>query len=294
MNPDNTRRPDEIADTTHADPAVVALLRSYFDAKSAKDVDRTQAHFLQAATYYADAVLGWVWDTWDALLQVWKEYMPVWPEQARAYPTRIVGGPDGVVVAFTDTPELFGGEIRGVAAIDLVGDKITRWVDYWDGRAFGADSAAAMRLAPGSFPATFGHDRVTGQVDSRLAAAAGTVAAGLASNRPDDVLEALTEDAVLEDLALRTTVHGRRAIGGYLRRALADLPYGAGSEAVHTLGGPLGGGYEWRSASGSVPVGITIVELDADGRVEALRFMWDSARLPAQVHSRLLLAAAER
>src|SRR3984957_2754694 len=40
------------------------------------------------------------------------------------------------LVAFTDTPELFGAEIRILAAIDFKDGKVVRWIDYWDGRSF--------------------------------------------------------------------------------------------------------------------------------------------------------------
>ena len=34
-----------------------------------------------------------------------------------------------------DTPELFGGELRILAAVDFRDGKIVRWVDYWDAAA---------------------------------------------------------------------------------------------------------------------------------------------------------------
>jgi len=55
----------------------------------------------------------------------------------------------------TDTQELFGGEIRSLAPIDIKDGKVIRWIDYWDGRHFGAELAAKMRTPADKFPTNF-------------------------------------------------------------------------------------------------------------------------------------------
>jgi hypothetical protein len=63
-----------------------------------------------------------------------------------SYPTRISGDMHSAVVAFTDTPELFGGEIRILAAIDFKDGKVVRWIDYWDGRSFQPHVRVSSRI----------------------------------------------------------------------------------------------------------------------------------------------------
>jgi hypothetical protein len=60
--------------------------------------------------------------------------MPTWPNSAHSYSTRIIGDKRSAIVMFTDSPELFGHEIRVVAPVDLSNGLVVREVDYWDGR----------------------------------------------------------------------------------------------------------------------------------------------------------------
>ena len=68
---------------------------------------------------YTDATLGWPLDGFDAVKNIFLQYMPNWPKTGLSYPTRIIGGANSAVVAFTDTPELFGGELRILGAVDF-------------------------------------------------------------------------------------------------------------------------------------------------------------------------------
>jgi hypothetical protein len=43
------------------------------------------------------------------------KYMPQWPAGARSYQTEVLGDAQGAVVLFTNTPQEFGHEIRGIA-----------------------------------------------------------------------------------------------------------------------------------------------------------------------------------
>jgi hypothetical protein len=56
--PGGTPYPD-IADTSHATAAAAAFFRSFFTAKTSKDIEATHAHFHPGKTVYFDATLGW-------------------------------------------------------------------------------------------------------------------------------------------------------------------------------------------------------------------------------------------
>ena len=158
---DRTPYPD-IADVSHATAEAAAFFRSFFTAKTSRDVEATHAHFHPGKTSYFDATLGWAFPTnADLRKQVWEQYMPEWPAGAKSYPTRILGGTTGAVVFVTDTPELFGAEIRTISIIDLEEGEVVRWVDYWDGRAFGSQRTASMRVPAESYPDDLGVSTMT-------------------------------------------------------------------------------------------------------------------------------------
>jgi len=94
-------------------------------------------------------------------------------------------------------------------------------------------------------------------------------------------------------MTLRDQVLGRLAIERYLGRALAKLPYGAGSSLLHVVGGDMGGGYEWQAAPtyrASVRRGISTIALDQDGRITRLTTVWDGAIIPdADIKALILL-----
>src|SRR5439155_3425564 len=99
-----------------------------------------------------DATLGWPCYTYDALKDAFVRYMPKWPPSGLSYPTLVLGDEHSALVAFTDTPELFGGEIRILAAIDIMDGKIIRWIDYWDGRHFRRGAGGQDAYAGGQVP----------------------------------------------------------------------------------------------------------------------------------------------
>lgn len=88
-------------------------------------------------------------------------------------------------------------------------------------------------------------------------------------------------------MTTRTVITGRAAIGRYLQRALAKLPYGPGSEVLHVLGSEQGGGYEWVTNSDAVPSGVTALQLDRVGdyahptarsyKITRLTTIWDGS-----------------
>ncbi|MBL7255921.1 nuclear transport factor 2 family protein [Paractinoplanes lichenicola] len=250
------------------------LFHRLFTAKTARDVDATHAFFHPDRTFYADAALGWVWPTSEALRAVWAEYMPAWPDGARSYPTRILGDTTSAIVFMTDTPELFGGEIRAIAPIDFADGRIVRWIDYWDARNFGAAQAAGMRTPPEQYPDLYA--ALPARTPTRIDEVAAALHESLATGEPAALFAA---EAVFEDLTLRTTIRGHAAIGRYFSRAAKSLPYGPGAQLRHVVGTDLGGGYEWQS-TGPVPRGVTALELTPDAAIDRMTTVWDGALLP--------------
>jgi ketosteroid isomerase-like protein len=273
----------EVVDATHATEKTAAFFQSFFTAKSRHDVDATMDHFSNTTLTYIDATLGWPFYTHEALKDVFAQYMPNWPPSGLSYPTRILGDETSALVAFTDTPELFGSEIRILAAIDIKDGKVVRWIDYWDGRHFGAELAAKMRTPADKFPTDFKERSAPDNASAKIREVAGKLHAAVASNDAKGAAALFSNDAVYEDMTLRTQVLGRLAIERYLERALAQLPAGVGSSLLHVVGGSMGGGYEWQAAPAyrtTVRRGITAIALDQDGKITRVTTVWDGAMIP--------------
>jgi len=268
----------DIADVSRATAEAAGFFRSYFTAKTNKDIEATHAHFHPDKTVYFDATLGWGWTTNADLRKVWEQYMPGWTAEAKSYPTQILGDVTSAVVFMTDTPELFGGEIRAIAVIDMEDGKIVRWVDYWDGRGFGnTDLVSSMRVPEESYPHELGASTVTDR-DGKIAEAAQELSAALAAGDANRAGELFAYDAQLEDMALRTQIRGQAAITRYLQRAMPDLPY-AQASIRHIVGTDQGGGYEWHAEGGAAPRGATALELSQDGKITKLTVVWDGSLL---------------
>lgn len=283
----------DIANVSHATPEAAAYFKAYFSAKSLHDPRTMVPLFNKKQITYIDATLGWPFYTYKSLDDLFTAYMPKWPRSGKSYPTWIMGDTHSALVGFTDTPELFGGEIRILAAIDFKDGKITRWVDYWDGRSFGAALAAKMRTPPDKFPTDFSV-KVTGEnASAKMQETAHNLAAALAGANAARAAQMLSYDAVFEDMALRVRVVGRAAIERYLARILAKLPYGVGSSVRHVVGSDLGGGYEWVT-SGDVKRGITAIELDKDGKIVRLTATWDNAMMSETNLKDLVLLSIEQ
>ncbi|SDD10140.1 nuclear transport factor 2 family protein [Streptomyces prasinopilosus] len=266
-------------DVTRATPDVVRILKSYFEAKTAADLDTTMAHFSQKMTY-VDATLGWAWYSREELHDLFARLMPNWPRTAASYPTRIVGNTGSAVVFFTDTPELFGHEIRPVGAVNFEGGKIVRWVDYWDGRAFTMADIAEQRTPADRFPTDFGEKGLARTAPRAIRSAVRALSDALGSGDAHSAASLFHPDALLEDLGLHTTVEGRHSIESFLNSALRSLPYGPGARVRHVSGTGQGGGYEWVNPSALAPRGITALELDDTGLVTRMTSVWDSSLWP--------------
>ena len=267
----------DVVNTSHATSDVAALFKSYFTTKSEHKPVATSDHFSEAHLTYIDATLGWPFYSKKGMADIFELYMPKWPPTGLSYPTRISGDIHSALIAFTDTPELFGGEIRILAAVDFKDGKVVRWIDYWDGRSFGAETAAKMRTPPDKFPTNFDYDVASEGASAKIKDMSQKLASAFASGDAAAAAALFTNDAVYLDRALRVRILGKQAIGKYLARVLAMTPYGKGSKLMHVVGSDQGGGFEWTNDGSSVKRGVVAIDLNSAGRVERLDATWDNS-----------------
>ena len=119
----------DIADVSHATPALVEFLRHYFQTKSRHDADAFVKVFDTARITYIDTVLGLHLSAVN-FEGTTRSIMASWPADAKSYPLRIIGDADSAVMFFEDTPTMFGTKLRGIAALDMEDGKVVRQVDY--------------------------------------------------------------------------------------------------------------------------------------------------------------------
>ena len=268
----------------------VRLIDEYLAAKSAHSPDRTMSFFDRGNTTYVDATLGWKFPTWDSLQALFSKYMPQWPAGARSYQTEVLGDAQGAVVFFTNTPQEFGHEIRGIAVVDIRNGKFVRWVDYWDGRHFGVSATESLRTPPAQFPADFGESRAGESASPAMTRITGELSTDFARDNSEQAAQLFAPDAVLEDLTLHTAVAGRQSIAAYLARALPSLPYGQGAQVRHVVGGAAGGGYEWTNPGALAPRGVTTIKLNSRGQIVQLTSIWDGSLVtPAWITQQMSL-----
>jgi hypothetical protein len=284
---DDTLPYPPITDTSHASKPAAEIFRDFFTAKSRHQPDALMEYFARDHVLYIDASSGGIWPSWAALNKIFTTFMPKWPPSGLSYPTRIYGDEHSALVAFTDTPELFGKELRILGSVSFGADgKIIRWIDYWDGRS----SLRKNSITP-AYPTDFHDD--TGNATGKIHDVAVQLTSAFAAGDAKAAAAMFSNDAVYEDMALHSQILGRLAIERYLTRALPSVPYGKGAQLAHTVGGAAGGGFEWRAAA-SFPMrrGNTALALDADGRITRLTVVYDSGLLPdAQYHALVLLSA---
>jgi hypothetical protein len=266
-------------DVSYATPDLVRLLTGFFAAKSAHDPARTMSYFSQQKLTYIDGTLGLGFYTWQDLNAFFTKVMPTWPAAGRSYPVRILGDTTSALVFYTDTPELFGHEIRTISSVNFEQGKIVRLLDYWDGRHFGINNTAKLRIPANQFPQDFKESTVGETASPAMRAVVTKLAQALATNNATAAAQLFTADAVFEDMTLHLQVIGQLAITGYLQRALPQLPYGYQSAIRHVVGSALGGGYEWTSSVGSVPRGALGLELNQNGQITRLTAVWDGSLL---------------
>ncbi|UUX95277.1 nuclear transport factor 2 family protein [Aquabacterium sp. J223] len=261
----------DVADTKYASAELVTFMNSYFAAKTRRDVSTTMSFFSPDLVTYIDATLGWDVAGFSALQGLFAQYMAQWPSTAKSYPTRIVGDMTGAMIAFTDTPELFGGELRLQGIVDFKDGRIVRWVDYWDSRGwennFGLPKTQLLNLRESQVPARASYRfKTTGQ---QLAQTLGIGNAAAA-------VALFSEDAIYEDTALRLRLQGARQIKRYFDRAITQLPHGTGSTLRHLAGNDAGGAVEWVSAPGApTRSGMSALVLDSDAKIIRCSVMYD-------------------
>jgi len=286
--PESLPYPD-VTDTSHATPEAVKVLKAFFVAKSIHSPGDLMTHFAPGdGVLYIDASSGNSWPSWDALNEIFTRLMPDMKPGALSYPLRILGDRNSALVYFEDTPELFGKELRilGAVSFDDQG-RIIRWMDYWDGRS----SQRKTAIAP-TYPTDF-HDDV-GNATGRIADVVQTVQGAFSARDARGAALQFSNDAVFEDMALHTQIHGKLAIERYLYRALGQVPYGGSASVAHVVGGDLGGGYEWRAAEGFPQRrGNTAIELDKQGKVSRLTVIYDAGLFPDERYHQLVQLAAE-
>jgi hypothetical protein len=278
-----------IADVSHAETATTDLFYRFFTAKSQKNLKKTMSFFSRDLKTYTDATLGWGLDGFDAVNGIFAKYMPTWPEASMSYPTKILGGNGSVLVQFTDTPELFGGELRIFGAIDIVDGKIVRWVDYWDASSFDKALYQQIKTPADHFPYDYAEKVVGEHASPKIQDVAKRLNAALNSPNPGDAASLFASDGVLEDAALRIQVLGKAAIGRYFSRAAHDIPYGLGSKPRHVVGNDQGGGLEWiADPKKGVRVGVSALTLNSAGLIEKMTSVYDTRLLDKATVSKLV------
>ena len=130
------------------------------------------------------------------------------------------------LVHMTDTPELFGGELRILAALDFVDGKVVRWIDYWDGASFDGDLYAEFRTPAEAFPTDLRHEQVGSNAAPEIVQAATALQAAFAAGDASAAAALMHTDVVFEDRALRAQIVGRIETTRYLERILGQVPYG--------------------------------------------------------------------
>jgi hypothetical protein len=239
---------------------------------------------------YIDATLGWDFDSYDALQAVFAQYMPNWAPPARSYSPAILSNETSALVHVVDTPELFGGELRILAAVDFVDGKIVRWVDYWDAAPFDSELYNQFRTPVANFPTDLKDSAVPTQAAPELIAVATELQRAFALT--DAAAELMHTDVVVDGTSMRTHVIGRTETTKYLDRVLGDVPYGGSSALRHVVGGAQGGGFEWTAGPGhNMLVGITALELDPNGLITKVTSVYDSRQLTHEQKAALAGAA---
>ena len=268
---------DPITDEAASASPLAGVLTTFFETKTSCDVDGTMSYFAPDMATYTDATLGWDLDSYEALKAVFTQYMPNWGPPARSYATRILSGDTSALIHMVDTPELFGGELRILAAVDFADGKIVRWIDYWDSSAFDDGLYAQFRTPADSFPTDLKDGQVPSRAASELADSATALQQAFGAGDAPAAHDLLHTDVVLVDMALRAQVIGRIEAVAYLDRVLGQVPYGRSSELRHVVGGAAGGGFEWTAGDGLV--GITALERDRDGLITKITSTYDSRQL---------------
>lgn len=281
------------AANSHASASTTAFFEAFFSEKSSKNVRQTMDYFSRDLVTYTDATLGWDLAGWEELRAIFERYMPGWGS-GRSYATRVLGQFDrngSALVAFTDTPELFGGELRILAAVDVRDGKVVRWVDYWDSTTFDENLYRQLRTVEAEFPRDYKEQLIGVVADPVLVRTSNELSEAWSKGDVEAASRLFSYDVVFEDMSLRRQVLGVLEVQAYLAEVMSVAPYGEGSQLRHVVGSSRGGGFEWIGEDGTGRLsGITALELDVDGRISRITTVYDSRALPAERRSQLSLA----
>lgn len=280
----------DIAYATHASWPAAEFFHGYFAARSLHNANWWAQFFHPTQAVYYDATLGEGFVSRPMIEMAFKEAAQGWPVNATSYPLQILGDTTSAIVYYVNTPEMFGAEIRCISAIDFLDDKVTRQVDYWDGRR---NPVIASRSTDDKYPHDLGLDTVEQKAASELDRIANQLNTALSACDAKAATALFSYDAVFEDITLRTREEGQLAISRYLKRALPYLPYGPGASLRHVLGSIQGGGYEWQTDGQSVRNGITMLELNGSGSIIRLTTVWDGSRMSDSVIRTLAMLSIE-
>ena len=257
----------DLPDASRANEEALRFFHDLLRAKSAKNVDATMQFFSRETFTYADGTLGFVFKGWEALHGAYSSMMPGWGD-GESYPVMVWGelenGDGSALVHLVNTPEMFGGEARIFASVDVRRGRVVRWVDYWDSRAFSESQFLGMsdQLA---FPSDFGEHRSAASAAPTLIATAEAFHLALTGGSAFALGALLHPDVTFEDVALGTARRGLTAVAEHLTAAAVAQPFGRGAQLRRVVGGKRGGAYEWRAANGRP--GITCLSIDGEGGV---------------------------
>jgi ketosteroid isomerase-like protein len=268
---------------------LAATLECFFETKTSCDVDGTMSYFSSDLVTYTDATFGW--DVgYQALRELFEQYMPHWGPAARSYATRILANDVSALVQMVDTPELFGGELRVLAAVDFREGKIVRWVDYWDAGSYDERLYSKFRTPSDQFPRDLREAVIPTQAAPELVSISTALQSAFAAGDAWSAADLLHADVAFTDMSLRTHLLGRIETARYLDRVLAEVPYGVASTLRHVVGG-AGGGFEWTAGpKHDGLLGITAIEMGSDGLITRMDSVYDSRQLSPQ--RRLALVGA--
>src|SRR5271169_201410 len=172
--------------------------------------------------------------------------------------------------------------------------QIVRWIDYWDGRSFGAAAAAKMRTPADKFPTNFDYDVASDGASAKIKDVAQKLSTAFAAGDAAAADALFSNDAIYADRALRAVILGKQAIGQYLARVLPTVPYGKGSKLMHVVGSDQGGGFEWTNDNGSVKRGIVAIDLNSAGQIVRLSTTWDNGVMSDADLQALVLLSIEK
>jgi hypothetical protein len=151
-----------------------------------------------------------------------------------------------------------------------------------------------MRTPPDKFPTNFDYDVASEGASGKIKDVSQKLAAAFAAGDAAAADALFSNDAVYLDPALRARILGKEAIGKYLGRVLATVPYGKGSKLMHVVGSDQGGGFEWTNEGSAVKRGIVAIDLNSAGQIERLDTTWDNGVMSDADLKTLVLQSIEK